>query len=77
MVIMLTSSGVDCGFKGQTKDYNIGICCFTAELMRRKDWLVLNQDNVSKCSSSKDWFVLNQDNVSKCSDMFISGLLFQ
>jgi hypothetical protein len=34
MVTMLTSGGVDCGFEprsGQTKDYRIGICCFSAK----------------------------------------------
>ena len=51
----LTSSALDHGFKprsGQTKDYEIGICCFSdkhAELMRKsKDWLAWNQDNVSE-----------------------------
>jgi hypothetical protein len=36
---------------GQTKDYEIGICCFSAKhaaLMRKsKDWLARNRDNVS------------------------------
>ena len=52
---MLTSSALDHGFKprsGQTKDNEIGICCFSdmhAELMRKsKDWLAWNQDNVSE-----------------------------
>jgi hypothetical protein len=35
---------------GQTKDYKIGICCFStrhAALRRKsKDWLARNQDNV-------------------------------
>jgi hypothetical protein len=34
MVSMLASSGVDHGFKPrscQTKDYKIGICCFSAK----------------------------------------------
>jgi hypothetical protein len=34
MVSMLASSAVDRGFdprSGQTKDYKIGICCFTAK----------------------------------------------
>jgi hypothetical protein len=58
---------VDCGFKtrsGQTKDYKIGICCFSAKhaTLRRK---------------CKDWLTLNQDNVSKWGDMSICGLLFQ
>ena len=36
---------------GQTKDYNIGICCFSAKhaalRSKSKDWLAQNQDNVS------------------------------
>jgi hypothetical protein len=46
MVNMLASSAVDHGFKpqsGQTKNYKIGICCFSAKhaALRRKstDWL--------------------------------------
>jgi hypothetical protein len=46
MVSMLASSGVDRGFEpwsGQTKDYEIGIYCFSAKhaALRRKskDWL--------------------------------------
>ena len=66
MVSVLASSVVDRGFEprsGQTKDYKIGICCFTAKYaaLRRK---------------SKDWLVRNQDNVSEWGDMSI-GLLFQ
>jgi hypothetical protein len=55
MVSMLVSSAVDRGFKPrsiQTKDYKIDICCFSAKYtaIRRKskDWLTLNQDNVSE-----------------------------
>jgi hypothetical protein len=55
MVSMLALSAVDRGFKpclGQTKYNKIGICCFSAKhatLMRKsKDWLVLNQNNVSE-----------------------------
>ena len=54
MVSVLASSAVDREFEprsGQTKDYKIGICCFSAkhEALRRKskDWLVRNQNNVS------------------------------
>ena len=40
---------------GQTKDYNIGICCFSTkdEVLRNmsKSWLALNQDNVSEWSN--------------------------
>ena len=39
-------------WSGQTKDYNIGICCFSAKhtVLRNKSkyWLVRNPDNVSK-----------------------------
>ena len=67
MVSVLASSVVDRGFEprlGQTKDYQIGICCFSAKhaALRRK---------------SKDWLAQNQNNVSEWSDMSIRGLLFQ
>jgi hypothetical protein len=67
MVSVLASSAVDCGFEprsGQTKDYTIGMCCFSAKhaALRRK---------------GKDWFVRNQNNVSEWSDMSTRGLLFQ
>jgi hypothetical protein len=67
MVSVLASSAVDCGFEarsGQTKDYTIGICYFSAKhtVLRRK---------------SKDWLARNQDNVSEWSDMSTHGLLFQ
>jgi hypothetical protein len=67
MVSMLASSVVDCRFEprsGKTKDYTIGICCFSAKhaAFRRK---------------SKDWFARNQDNVSEWRDMSTRGLLFQ
>ena len=55
MVSLLASSAVDRGFdprSGQTKDYKIGICCFSAKhaALRRKskDWLARNQNNVSE-----------------------------
>ena len=48
MVSMLASSGVDRGFEprsGQTEDYKIGICCFSAKPAvfreKGKDWLAL------------------------------------
>ena len=67
MASVLTSSVVDHGFQplsGQTKDYAIGICCFSANYaaLRRK---------------SKNWLARNQDNVSEWGDMSIGGLLFQ
>ena len=54
MVSVLASSAVDRGFEprsGQTKDYKIGICCFSAKhtALRRKskDRLAQNQTVVS------------------------------
>ena len=70
MVSVLASSAVDRGFEprsGQTKDYKIGICCFSAknaELQRKsKDWLARNRNNVS------EW--------TQWSDIFTRELLFQ
>ena len=67
MVSVLASSAVDHGLVprlGQTKDYKIGICCFSAKhtALRRK---------------SKDWSARNQNNVFEWSDMSTCGLLFQ
>ena len=67
MVSVLASSAVDHGFEpclGQTKDYEIGICCFSTKhsALRRK---------------SKDWLAWNQNNVFEWSDISTSGLLFQ
>ena len=67
MVSMLGSNAVDCGFEprtGQTKDYKIGICCFSAKhaALRRK---------------TKDQLAQNQNNVSEWDDMSIRGLLCQ
>jgi hypothetical protein len=58
---------IDRGFEprlGHTKDYKIGICCFSAKhaALRRK---------------SKDWLVRNQNNVSEWNHMSTRGLLFQ
>ena len=67
MVSMLASSVVNRGFKpqsGQTKDYKIGICCFSdkhAAFMRK----------------SKYWLAQNHDNVSEWSDMSTYRFLFQ
>ena len=54
MISVLASSVVDCEFEprlGQTKDYKIGICCFSAKpttlRSKSKDWLAQNQDNKS------------------------------
>jgi hypothetical protein len=59
MVSVLASSAIDCGYElrsCQTKEYNIGMCCFFAKnaALRRK---------------SKDWFARNQNNVSEWSDI--------
>jgi hypothetical protein len=67
MVSVLTSSAVDHGFEpqsGQTKDNEIGMCCFSAKhiALRRK---------------SKDCLAQNQNNVFERSDMSTRGLLFQ
>ena len=67
MVSVLVSSAVDREFEpqsGQTKDYNIGIFCFSAKhaALRRK---------------SKDCLARNQNNVSEWSDISTCGLLFQ
>ena len=58
MISTLTSGAVDCEFEprsGKTKDYKIGICCFSlkhAALRKKsKDWLARNQDNVSEWSN--------------------------
>jgi hypothetical protein len=67
MVRVIASCVVDRGLEsrlGQTKDYKIGICCFSAKhaSLRRK---------------SKDWLTRNQDNVFEWGDMSIRGLLLQ
>jgi hypothetical protein len=67
MASVLTSSAVDHGIEprsGQTKEYKIGICCFSAKhiALRRK---------------SKDLLARNQNNVSEWSDRSTRGLLFQ
>jgi len=64
---VLASNVVDRGFEprsGQTKDYKIGICCFSAKhaALRRK---------------TNGWLARNHDNVSEWGDMSIRGLLSQ
>ena len=67
MVRVPASSAADRVFEprsGRTKDYKIGICCFSdkhAALMRK----------------SKGWLARNRDKVSECCDMSTRGLLFQ
>ena len=55
VVSVLASSAVDRGFEpqsGQTIDYKIGMCCFsanhTALRSKSKDWSAQNQNNVSE-----------------------------
>ena len=59
MVSVFDSSAVDRGFEpqsGQTNDYKIYICCFSATCKhaefrsKSKDWLAHNQNNVSEWS---------------------------
>ena len=67
MVNVLASSAIDCGFEprsGQTKEYEIGICCFFAK-------------HAALSSKSKDWLDRNHNNVSEWSDISTRGLLFQ
>jgi hypothetical protein len=61
------SSVVNRGFEprsGQTKDYAIGMCCFSVK------HAALNREN-------KDWLARNLYNVSHWGGMSIRGLLFQ
>ena len=67
MVSVLASSAVDHVFEpcsGQTKDYKIGICCFTTK-------------HAALRSKNKDWMAQNQNNVSEWGNMSTRGLLFQ
>ena len=67
MVSVLASSAVDRGFEprsGQTKDYKIGICCFSAK-------------HTALRIKSKHWLAWNENNLSEWSDMSIRRLLFQ
>ena len=64
MVNVLASSAVDRGFEpgsGQTKDYKIGIYCFSGK-------------HAALRSKSKNWLALNQNNVSLSGDMSTRGL---
>ena len=66
-LMVLSSSVVDRGFElgsGQTKDYKIGICCFSAK-------------HAALGRKSKDLLPRDQDNVSEWGDMSIRGLLVQ
>jgi len=64
MVSVLVSSVVDRGLEprsDQTKDYNIGFCCFSA----------CRQHEGDRAKAQ------NQDNVSGWGDMYIRGLFCQ
>ncbi len=67
MVSVFASSVVDRGLEpwsGQTKDYEISICCFSAKraALRRK---------------SNDRLARNRNNVSEWSDMSTREMVFQ
>jgi hypothetical protein len=67
MVSMLALSAVDRGFEhrsGQTKDYKIDMCCFSAKHMALR-------------KKSKYWFDRNQGNCVQWCDMSSHGLLCQ
>jgi hypothetical protein len=67
MVSVLASSAVDRVFEprsGQTKDYETGICCFSAK-------------HAASRKKNTDWLGRNQNNMSEWSDMSTRGLLFQ
>ena len=56
MINLLASRAVDRGFEprsGQTKDFKIGICCFSAKhaALRRKskDWVARNRPSGATC----------------------------
>ena len=53
MVSVLASSAIDRGFEprsGQTKEYKIGICCFSAKHAASRRKSARNQNNVSEWS---------------------------
>ena len=63
---VLATSTVDRGFEprsGQTKDYTIGICRFSAK-------------HAALGRKSKDWLAQNQNNVSEWSDMSTADCCF-
>ena len=67
MVRVLASSVVDHGFEnllGQTKDYEIGICCYSVK-------------HVALRSKNKDYLARNQNNVSEWIDMSVRELFCQ
>ena len=64
---MLISSTVDREFEpqsGESKNYKVGICYFSAKYTALR-------------SKNKNWLAQNQDNESEWSDMSTCGVLFQ
>jgi hypothetical protein len=62
--IVVVSCVVDYGFEtrsGQTKEYKIGICCFSAK-------------NIELRKDSKYWLARNQHIMSECADLSICRL---
>ena len=64
MASVVAANAIDRGFdprSGQTKDYTIGMCCFSAKhaalRRKRKDWLARNQNNVSEWTQWSDIFI--------------------
>ena len=85
MVSVLTSSAVDCDFEprqGQTKGYEIGICCFSTKHTVLKGeraetgWLG-NRDNVSQWVYQQTVVSVNQHyenpTTGKCVGLVQSG----
>jgi len=67
MISVLAPIVLDRGFEplaNQTKDYKVGICCFSAK-------------HATLRCQNKDGLSRNQDNVSEWSGMFNRELLFQ
>ena len=67
MISVIASSVVDREFEsrlGQTKDYKIGICCFSIVHSALK-------------GKSEDWLVRYHNNVSRCTDMSTCRLMLQ
>ena len=67
MVSVFTTNAVSRAFEplsGQSKDYKIGICCWSAK-------------HTASSRKSKNLLARNEDNVSYWIDKFLRGLLFQ
>ena len=71
MVSVLASSAIDCGYEPrscQTKEYKIGICCFSAKnaALRRKskDWLA---NKLISADFTEDTIKNDKNNACFCS----------